>query len=138
MNRLSEDEEAALSALAAEVNAAIPKMHASLDHSIATLEGLHEEMGLVPAGKGCPPVSAFGEAFAALKSVILIQNKLERIEKEISSTAADLRGLKDYAVEIDKGGPDRRRDGGGGARVRQGAAQAFEKLRAVHGLPHLA
>ena len=47
-------------------------------------------------------MSTFSDAFAALKNVILMQDKLERMQTEIASTAADLRGLKDYAVEIDK------------------------------------
>jgi hypothetical protein len=47
-------------------------------------------------------VSAFGDAFAALKNVILMQDKLERMQKEIDSTAADLRGLKDHAAAIDR------------------------------------
>jgi hypothetical protein len=47
-------------------------------------------------------VSALGDAFAALKNVILMQDKLERMQKQIDSSAADLRGLRDYAVEIDK------------------------------------
>jgi hypothetical protein len=47
-------------------------------------------------------VSAFGDAFAALKNVILMQDKLERMQTQIDATANDLRGLKDYAVEIDK------------------------------------
>jgi hypothetical protein len=47
-------------------------------------------------------VSAFGDAFAALKNVILMQDKLERMHTQIDATASDLRGLKDYAVEIDK------------------------------------
>jgi len=47
-------------------------------------------------------VSAFGDAFAALKNVILMQDKLERMQTQIDATASDLRGLKDYAVEIDK------------------------------------
>jgi hypothetical protein len=47
-------------------------------------------------------VSAFSDAFAALKNVLLMQDKLERMQREIESTAGDLRGLRDYAVEIDK------------------------------------
>lgn len=47
-------------------------------------------------------MSTLSDAFAALKNVILMQDKLERMQKEIESTAADLRGLKDYAVDIDK------------------------------------
>jgi hypothetical protein len=47
-------------------------------------------------------VSALGDAFAALKNVMLMQEKLERMQKEIDLTASDLRGLRDYAVEIDK------------------------------------
>jgi hypothetical protein len=47
-------------------------------------------------------VSALGEAFAALKNVMLMQDKLERMQKEIEASAADLRGVRDYAIEIDK------------------------------------
>jgi hypothetical protein len=47
-------------------------------------------------------VSALGDAFAALKNVILMQDKLERMQRQIDSSAGDLRGLRDYAVEIDK------------------------------------
>lgn len=47
-------------------------------------------------------MSALGDAFAALKNVILMQDKLERMQKQIDASATDLRGLRDYAVEIDK------------------------------------
>jgi hypothetical protein len=49
---ISEEEEAQLAALVGEVNAAIPKMHASLDHSIKTLQDLHEEMDAFLREKG--------------------------------------------------------------------------------------
>lgn len=47
-------------------------------------------------------MSALGEAFAALKNVMLMQDKLERMQKEIEANASDLRGVRDYAIEIDK------------------------------------
>lgn len=42
--QVSEDEEAELAALVAEANLAIPKMAASLDRSIATLDRTHKEI----------------------------------------------------------------------------------------------
>jgi hypothetical protein len=50
--RVSEEEEAKLAELVAEVNAAIPKMHASLDQSIRTLSDLHQEMDAFFREKG--------------------------------------------------------------------------------------
>jgi len=42
-DKLSDDQEAELAALAAELNAALPKMKASLDRSCKVLEDLHRE-----------------------------------------------------------------------------------------------
>ena len=50
--RISPEEEAELAALVAEVNAAIPKMHASIDESIKTLEELHQDMDAFLREKG--------------------------------------------------------------------------------------
>ena len=50
--KISPEEEADLAALVVEVNAAIPKMYASLDHSIETLQTLHEEMDAFLREKG--------------------------------------------------------------------------------------
>jgi len=50
--KISPGEEAELAALVEQVNAAIPKMHASLDQSIKTLEELHEEMDAFLREKG--------------------------------------------------------------------------------------
>lgn len=50
--KLSAEDEAELAALVAEVNAAVPKMRASLDHSIRTLATLHEEMDAFLREKG--------------------------------------------------------------------------------------
>jgi hypothetical protein len=47
-------------------------------------------------------VSSVSDALTALKNVMLMQTHIERMQKEIDSTAADLRGLRDYAVEIDR------------------------------------
>jgi Ribbon-helix-helix protein, copG family len=49
---ISAEDEAHLAALVVEVNAAIPKMHASLDQSIKTLEELHGEMDSFLREKG--------------------------------------------------------------------------------------
>lgn len=42
--KISAEEEAELAALVAEANAAIPKMQASLDRSIATLDATHKKV----------------------------------------------------------------------------------------------
>ena len=48
-------------------------------------------------------MSAFGDAFAALKNVILMQDKLERMQTRRSTRLqAIFADVKDYAVEIDK------------------------------------
>jgi hypothetical protein len=47
-------------------------------------------------------VSAFSDAVGAVRNVILMQSKLERLEAEISALSGDLRGLKDYTVTLDR------------------------------------
>jgi hypothetical protein len=47
-------------------------------------------------------VSALSDAFAALKNVMLLQERLEGVQKGVDRLGADLRDLNRYAVEIDK------------------------------------
>jgi hypothetical protein len=47
-------------------------------------------------------MTAMGDAFQALKNVLLIQSDLERAQRDIAQTLADLRGLREYVNEIDK------------------------------------
>ena len=47
-------------------------------------------------------MSALSDSFAALKNVILLQERLEGLQKDVERMTADLRDLNRYAVEIDK------------------------------------
>ena len=47
-------------------------------------------------------MSTLSNAFAALKNVILMQDRIDRIQQGLDATAADFLGLRDYAFEIDK------------------------------------
>ena len=47
-------------------------------------------------------MSAMGDAFAALKSVVLIQDRVERMHSDLETTAKDLSRLKDFVHQIDK------------------------------------
>jgi hypothetical protein len=47
-------------------------------------------------------VSAIGEAFTALKNVLLLHERLDRVQKDVERLSADVLGLNRYAVEIDK------------------------------------
>lgn len=47
-------------------------------------------------------MSALSDSFAALKNVILLQERLEGVQKDVERMTADLRDLNRYAVEIDK------------------------------------
>lgn len=47
-------------------------------------------------------MSSLGDAFAALRNVLLMQSDLERIEEQMGKLAEDMRGLRDYSVTIDK------------------------------------
>lgn len=47
-------------------------------------------------------MSAFSDAMAAVRNVILMQAKLERLESEVENLSDDLRGVKDYAVTLDR------------------------------------
>jgi hypothetical protein len=47
-------------------------------------------------------MSTLGEAFAALKNVILLHERLEVVKKDMERLTTDVQGLNRYAVEIDK------------------------------------
>jgi hypothetical protein len=47
-------------------------------------------------------MSSVGDALAALKSVVLMQERLERMQKDMDGIASGLSGLKDFAHDLDK------------------------------------
>ena len=47
-------------------------------------------------------MSAIGDALAALKSVVLMQDRLERMQRDMDGIATGLSGLKDFTHELDK------------------------------------
>jgi len=47
-------------------------------------------------------LSSLGDALEALRSVILMQANIERVDEQVAKLADDMRGLRDYAVGIDK------------------------------------
>ncbi len=47
-------------------------------------------------------MSAVGDALSALKSVVLMQDRLERMQRDMDGIASGLSGLKDFTHELDK------------------------------------
>ena len=47
-------------------------------------------------------MSSFGDAFAALKNVMLLHERLEGVQKDVERLSEDMKGLNRYAVEIDR------------------------------------
>lgn len=47
-------------------------------------------------------MSALGDAFAALKNVLLVQERLDAVRNDVERLAADVRDLNTYAVSLDK------------------------------------
>lgn len=47
-------------------------------------------------------MSSLGDAFAALKNVMLLHERLEGVQKDIERLTGDVKDLNRYAVEIDK------------------------------------
>jgi len=47
-------------------------------------------------------VSALGDALTALKSVVLMQERLDVMRQEQARIAEDVRGLNDYVLSVDK------------------------------------
>lgn len=47
-------------------------------------------------------MSAVGDAMTALKNVILMQERIQVLQKEIERVAGDVSGLNDYCMSLDK------------------------------------
>lgn len=47
-------------------------------------------------------MSGIGDAFAALKNVVLLHERMLVVQKDIEGLDNDLRDIKDYVVSIDK------------------------------------
>lgn len=47
-------------------------------------------------------MSAMGDALAALKNVVLMQERLDVMRAEQARISEDLRGLNDYVLSVDK------------------------------------
>jgi hypothetical protein len=47
-------------------------------------------------------MSALGDAFAALKNVILLHERIEGVQKDVERLSGDLKDLNSYALAIDK------------------------------------
>lgn len=47
-------------------------------------------------------MSAFGDAFTAMKNVILMQERLERMQMDVTGLAEGLDGLQDFTHDLDK------------------------------------
>ena len=47
-------------------------------------------------------MSAFSDAMTAVRNVILMQSRLERLERDVEHLSDNLDGLKDYAFSLDK------------------------------------
>jgi hypothetical protein len=47
-------------------------------------------------------MSSLGDAFAALKNVMLLHERLEGVQKDVERLSDDVKGLNRYAVEIDR------------------------------------
>lgn len=100
--REESDEEAELAALAAQVNEALPKMNAAIDEMIEAMRTTHDEVDRSLLGGRYPQMSAMGNALAALKSVVLMQERLDAMRVEQNRVAEDLRGLNSYILAVDK------------------------------------
>jgi hypothetical protein len=47
-------------------------------------------------------MSALSDAFTAIKSVMLLQERVEGVQRDVERLNADVRGLNDYVVAVDK------------------------------------
>lgn len=47
-------------------------------------------------------MSALGDAIAAIKNVMLLQERVEGVQRDVQRLNADVRGLTDYVVAVDK------------------------------------
>ena len=47
-------------------------------------------------------MSTLSEALVALKNIVLLQERLEYVQRDVARVAADVGGVNDYARDIDK------------------------------------
>ena len=47
-------------------------------------------------------MSTLSDAFIALKNIVLLQERLENVQRDVTQVSRDLDGLNDYALSIDK------------------------------------
>lgn len=47
-------------------------------------------------------MSALGDAFAAIKNVMLLQERVEGVQGDVQRLNVDVRGLNEYVVAVDK------------------------------------
>jgi hypothetical protein len=47
-------------------------------------------------------VSSLGDALEAIRNVVLMQERLEVMDRKVDRLATDVKGLSDYAAAIDK------------------------------------
>lgn len=47
-------------------------------------------------------MSALGDVLTALKNVVLMQERLDILKREVERLSGDVKGLNDYAVSLDK------------------------------------
>jgi hypothetical protein len=47
-------------------------------------------------------MSALSDAFTAIKNVMLLQERVEGVQRDVERLNADVRGLNDYVVAVDK------------------------------------
>jgi hypothetical protein len=47
-------------------------------------------------------MSALSDAFTAIKNVMLLQERIEGVQRDVERLNADVRGLNDYVVSVDK------------------------------------
>ena len=71
-------------------------------------------------------MSSLGDAFAALKNVMLLHERLEGVQKDVERLSDDVKGLNRYAVEIDRRV----------ARI-EGVMEGYQRASATTGRPRL-
>ena len=47
-------------------------------------------------------MTALGDAFATIKNVMLLQERVEGVQRDVQRLNVDVRGLNDYIVAVDK------------------------------------
>jgi len=46
-------------------------------------------------------VSSIGDAFAALRKILLIESNVERLQRDVELQSAEIRRVRDYAGSVD-------------------------------------